>query len=660
MEHNERRCGAAVLLALLLAATGGAAQAAVGDLTEIPIEQLLQLEVESASRYRQPLADAPAAVSVVTAEEIRDFGYRTLGEVIASMRGLYVSSDRYFSYVGVRGFARAGDYNSRVLLLVDGIRQNDSVYNQAMVGTESPLDVDLIERVEFVPGAGSSVYGANAFFGVINVVTKRGDSYRGGEAALAAGSYGTGKLRLTYGDAGDDGSGWLVSGSAYRQRGQDHFFPAHGARADDLDGDRSGSLFARMDTPTLTLGLMLGRRSKENPTASFSQVFNARGSESMDESAMFSAEYRKALSGALSLTARGYAQQYRYRGDFIYDAPPLYINRDEAEGRMWGGELQFTSTHFSGHRIVFGAEYRRDARMRQKNFDVAPYVSWLDSRVSEHSNGFYLQDEIAVGETVLLNVGVRHDHISNADGATSPRLGLIWRAQPQTALKLLYGEAYRPPNAFELHYATATASGYRANPGLRPERIRSRELVLEHAPTPAQRVVASIYRNDVRNLITQRYDAVADLFHFDNLASARARGVELEWTGRLAGGIRVRVGGSWQRAEDGIDGSRLSNSPARMLKFGLSAPFWGERLRAGLEVQAMSSRKTELGTRAPGFGIANLTLTMPKLARNLDLSASVYNLFDRRHYDPVGSELDPVDRIERDGRHFLLKLGYRF
>lgn len=634
--------------------------AAIADLTELPIEQLMGIEVQSASKFSQPAIDAPAAVSVVNAEEIKTFGYRTLGDIISSMRGVYVSNDRYFSYVGVRGFARSGDYNSRILLLVDGIRQNDSVYNQAMVGTESPIDVDLIDRVEFVPGAGSSVYGSNAFFGVINVITRNGGDYRGTEASAAAGSYGTGKLRVTHGAAEDNGVEWLVSGSTYYQHGQDHYFPAHNGRANNLDSDRSGTVFAKLRTERLTLGLSFSKRTKENPTASFSQAFNAAGSESTDESASLNAEYRKALSDALSLTARGFAQQYRYQGDFIYDTPPRYTNRDKAEGQMWGGELQFTSTHFRDHRIVFGGEYRRDAGVKQKNFDVQPYTSYLDSKVSSNNSGVYVQDEIALGEKFLINAGIRHDQISDAPSATSPRVGLIYKPLPQTAVKLLYGEAYRAPNAFELHYETDTTGGYRTNPSLKPENIRSKELVLEHALSSSQRLVVSVYRNDVSNLISQQYDAAADRFYFDNISGVRAKGVELEWTARFAGGIATRIGTTWQRAEDNASGTRISNSPARLFKANLSAPFWGDRLRAGLEVQGMSSRKTELGTEAPGFAITNLTLLAPKLARNLDLSASLYNLFDRRYYDPAGSELDPVDRVEQNGRNFRLKLNYRF
>lgn len=626
----------------------------------------MAMEVQSASKFTQKAIDAPAAVSVVTAGDIRSFGYRTLADIIGSMRGVYVSQDRYFSYVGVRGFARAGDYNTRILLLVDGIRQNDAVYNQAMVGTESPIDVDLIDRVEFVPGAGSSVYGSNAFFGVINVITKRGNDYRGGELSGSVGSYGTGKARATYGSDGNgQGPEWLLSGSWYQQRGQDHYFPAYdnpatnGGWARGIDGDRSGSVFGKLQTENVTLGMSFGRRTKENPTASFGQAFGATGSQSTDEGASLSGEYRRAVSEKLDLTARAYVQQYRYEGNFIYDLPPLYTNRDTAKGTMWGGELQFSSTHFRNHRIVGGLEHRRDTGVHQRNFDVAPYTSYLDRRTGSNTTGIYAQDEYTINDYVLINAGLRRDQMSNFAGATSPRLALIVKPQPDTAVKLLYGEAYRVPNAFEMHYETNTASGYRTNPDLRPERIRSKELVVDHTLSPSQRIVGSIYRNDVRDLISQFYDAAADRFYFDNTARVEARGTELEWTARLAGGIAARASATWQRAEDIATGLRIVNSPARIGKLGISAPFWGERLRAGLEVQGMSARRTGNG-EAAGFAVANLTLLAPRLARNLELSASVYNLFDRRYADPAGDELAPIDSVRQNGRNFRLKLSYRF
>ena len=118
-EPNTTQRTQQLVLALLCGfASHAAAQA---DIAQLPLEQLMQMEVRTASRYAQTALEAPAVVSVVTADDIRLFGYRTLAEVLGSMRGLYVSYDRSYHYLGTRGFATPGDYNTRVLLLVNGV-----------------------------------------------------------------------------------------------------------------------------------------------------------------------------------------------------------------------------------------------------------------------------------------------------------------------------------------------------------------------------------------------------------------------------------------------------------------------------------------------------------------------------------------------------------
>jgi iron complex outermembrane receptor protein len=141
-------------------------------------EAMLFQEIPSvygASKYEQKVTEAPSSVSIITSSEIKKYGYRTLADILRSVRSFYITYDRNYSYVGVRGFGRPGDYNSRILLLIDGHRTNDNIYNQAFVGAEAIIDVDLIERVEVIRGPGSSLYGSNAFFAVINVITRRGD-----------------------------------------------------------------------------------------------------------------------------------------------------------------------------------------------------------------------------------------------------------------------------------------------------------------------------------------------------------------------------------------------------------------------------------------------------------------------------------------------------
>ena len=144
--------------------------------------------VYSASKFEQKTSEAPSSVSIVTAADIQHYGYRTLADILRSVRGFYTTYDRNYTYAGVRGFGRPGDYNTRVLLLVDGHRINDDIFSQAFIGTESIVEVDLIDRVEIIRGPGSSLYGTGAFFGVINVITKRGRDVGGTELSAAAGS----------------------------------------------------------------------------------------------------------------------------------------------------------------------------------------------------------------------------------------------------------------------------------------------------------------------------------------------------------------------------------------------------------------------------------------------------------------------------------------
>src|SRR5580692_11900059 len=160
------------LLALLaLTATGIAQQGNEDtDLSEVSLEELSNIQVYSASKHMQNASEAPASVTVVTADEIQKYGYRNLADILRSVPGFYVTYDRDYTFVGVRGFGRLGDWNSRILVLIDGHRINNNVLGQAMLGNEFLVDVDMIDRVEIVCAPSSSLYGANAFFAVINVI----------------------------------------------------------------------------------------------------------------------------------------------------------------------------------------------------------------------------------------------------------------------------------------------------------------------------------------------------------------------------------------------------------------------------------------------------------------------------------------------------------
>ncbi|WP_240142459.1 TonB-dependent receptor plug domain-containing protein [Nitrosomonas oligotropha] len=154
------RCYTALLLSLLFtqAIPGYAAK----DLEQMSIEELMNIRVVGASKYEQKQQQAAAAVSVITRKDIRTYGGRTLNQALASLPGIHTTYDYQYEYLGTRGFSQPGDFNSRVLITINGNRINDATYDQGPTRRDFPLDIDLIERIEFIPWSGSTIYGLNA------------------------------------------------------------------------------------------------------------------------------------------------------------------------------------------------------------------------------------------------------------------------------------------------------------------------------------------------------------------------------------------------------------------------------------------------------------------------------------------------------------------
>ncbi len=129
------------------------------ELSSLSLEALMDVPVYAASRRGQGMNEAPSTVTVFTYEEIKSHGWRTLGDILNAALGIYISDDRNYGYVGIRGFLRPGDYNSRLLVLVNGLRINEGITTGVGGDRTFPVDVGLIERVEIVRGPSSSLYG---------------------------------------------------------------------------------------------------------------------------------------------------------------------------------------------------------------------------------------------------------------------------------------------------------------------------------------------------------------------------------------------------------------------------------------------------------------------------------------------------------------------
>lgn len=634
-------------------------------------EMMLFQEIPSvygASKYEQKVTEAPSSVSIVTAGEIKKYGYRTLADILRSVRSFYVTYDRNYAYVGVRGFNRPGDYNSRVLLLVDGHRVNDNIYDQAAIGTEFVLDVDLIDRVEVIRGPGSSLYGSNAFFAVVNVITKRGRDLSGVEASGEAASYKTYKGRVSYGEKTAGGTEVLLSGTFSDSRGQRLYYrefdqrlagvdprAANNGIAEDADGDRFYSSFLKTAYKDVTVTAALSSRTKEIPTASFGTDFYDPRNKTTDAHSYVDLNYVHGLGSRTDLTVRLFYDYYHYWGDYLYGG---ITNKDRGAGAWWGGEVKLLTRFLDAHRLIAGAEYQGNREQNQENYDAVPYYIYLEDKRATDRNAVYVQDELTLSRSLLLTVGGRYDHYETFGGTTNPRAALIYTPLEGATVKLLYGSAFRAPNAYELYYAAPTAVPPMApNPNLNPEKIKTSELIFEQYLGDHLRATVGGYYYTINDLIDQTIDAGGNML-FENIEKVRSRGIEAELENKWSGGLEARASYSYQRSLDVATGARLSNSPKHLTKINLLSPVPGG-LAAGVEGQYTSPRTTPAGGRLGGFLVANLTLLSRDLADGLELSASVYNLFDKEYADPVSGDF-VQDSLLQDGRSFRVKATYKF
>ncbi|WP_229417266.1 TonB-dependent siderophore receptor [Massilia sp. Root418] len=632
------------------------------DLAALPLEQLVALQVTTASRFPQSIADAPSAVVLLTAQDIRDFGWRTLADALASLPGLYVTNDRNYSYLGARGFLRPGDYDSRFLLLIDGVRTNDSVYDQASIGSEGLLDMDLVQRIEYVPGPGSAMYGSNALFGVINVITKSGSAMAGPQAAVSVGSYGERAARASYGWHGQDGTDWLLAASSSRRDGQDLYFAEyaaeHGGVAHGLDFDRAQRLFAKAARGPLTLSAGYVARTKGVPTGSFGALFDT-ANQTRDTQAFAKAALALPLASGvdLALLAHWGRADYQGIGSYPGESGQALVNVDGDHAAWYGASAQLTLDRIQDHKIVAGVDLQRNARRDQFSYYREPYELFLDDRRSNGRSAVFVQDEWHMRPGLLLNAGLRYDRDSNAGSQFHPRLALMYRTGPADTIKLIYGTAYRAPNAYELYYGYPGEGGQQANPALSAERISTRELIFERRLDATGLARLSLFNYRMRGLIAQDVQPDSGLLMFANLQRAVAVGGELAYERQYARGLRLRTSFAMQHADDG-DNAQLVNSPRRLFKLNLALPLPALKARVGAELQCGSARRTQTGM-VGGYCVSNLLASSTHLLPGAELSLALYNAFNARYADPAG----PVfvqEALLRQSRTISAKLAYGF
>ncbi|HQV14015.1 MAG TPA: TonB-dependent receptor [Denitromonas sp.] len=657
--HSAIRGARASILSTSIALLGLPALAdstAPDTLLDADIDTLVQLEtVVDSGRFPQKLINAPSRVTIVTGQEIEAYGYRTLADVLRSMRGLYTSYDRNYHYLGARGFARPGDYNTRVMILIDGMRLADSVYSQGSIGGDFPVDLSLIKRVEFLPGPGATAYGNNALLGVINVVTR--DPIPGSKqlVRMEAGSNGHSGAQVTLDQSLNADTRLLLSASRTRSSGGTQTYSEFDSpqtnfgRAENLDGEERNRLFAKFLLKQWRLQLVASQRSKAIPTGAFNQIFNDHRSRTEDDYLMLSAAREFTLPDDSTASVQATYHQYDYIGYYPYDYPPVTLSEDTAQGKRLGLEAQWIKRVTDQHTLRAWGEIFHDSRIAQGYVDVDPYVEHMNDRRQGHHWGLFVEDEFAFSPRWQLNLGLRWDRQWTGDITSQPRLGLIHQFNNTTTLKLLYGTASRAPTAYERYYAIAGFNT--ANPNLKPETIRTLEAVYEYE-ADGLHLSGSAFRYRIVDLIGSETDPNDNTVSFQNQSRATAQGIELEGELARINGDRLRLSYTWQHSRDDGTGKSLSNVPRHMLKANWLA-YWTPKLQSGLELQYESRRDTLNGGHTGGRPLVNLNLISRHLPGGASLSVLVSNLLNRRYSEPASRD-HRQNRLRQDERQLLI------
>lgn len=634
----------------------------VNDLMTMPLESLIQIQVPQvygASKVEQKSTAAPASVSVITSDDIQRYGYRTLAELLRSVPGLNVSYDRNYAFLGTRGVS-LGDFNDRMLVLVDGHRVNNNFNDGAFIDEAFLLDLDLVDRVEIIRGPSAVVYGNNAFFGVINVIPRTGEHVNGLEASAGYGSFDAYKVRTTYGKMFTNGVQLLLSSTFYDSSGQPNLYfaefdqrissnpqAANNGVARNLDADLSASFFGSLSYGDFSLEGAFNHRKKNNPTAQFGTAFDDSRLATTDEQGYAAFKFEHHFEGDFDVTARLYYDTYAHEIGYPFGPQTFFQERDI--GEWWGTEAQVTKRLWDRHTISVGAEYRDDFKQES---DVT-----AQTPVSRHrqSDGVYAQSDIALLDKLHFDGGIRYDQYGDFAPAFDPRLALIYNPFESSTIKAIYGTAFRAPSFYEI-----TTSDHQ----LKPEKITSYELVYEQGFGEHWRSSVSGYYNEMKDLLVFSSGTFAN---FD----AETKGMELALEGFWTNGIRCRASYSLQQTSDQDVSWEMPDSPQNLLKLNVSVPVIPEKLFAGLEVQYTSSRDsletitvggqptTVQGVQAGGFAVVNFTLYSHNLLKNLDASVSLYNLLNR-HYDDPATQFHTQQVLQQDGRTFRFVLTYHF
>ncbi len=445
--------------------------------------------VSIASRKAEPLQRAPAAVTVIQADELKN--YRTLSDVLRRVPGFFIDRNELKERIYLRGVADS------FLVMMDGVPfANDASTIDYPRGHE--LSLDYIQKIEIIRGPGSALWGPDAYSGIVNLVTRKGEDIQGAGLSLETGSYDT---RGTSAQAGFAKKGWdgFLFGSYLQTEGFEHDLPGERRRRDD----HFGEIYARLSYKDF---FEISARYSRYRDYYSDTVFLLEGSEHKAFS-FIQATLNKSLEHS-SFSAQGWFQYFDSLDD--YDT-----SRYEQHNRQFGFEVKYDRTFFGNNFATLGASLRYNDgstikfKYRDNSFDYFP--DYDNSLVS-----LYFQDKWKISDSLEATFGIRYDNHSEYKRFFSPRLGLNYIFFDYFSIKLLYGRAFRTPSLIVLMEERS----------LDPEQIDSLEAELGFRYKNMFSITCNYFYNDFTDLIER--NALGEVTNSDD-ETIKGIEVSLNW-----------------------------------------------------------------------------------------------------------------------------------
>jgi outer membrane cobalamin receptor len=592
---------------------------------------------------------------------------------------VYVSDDRSYVTLGVRGLGRLGDYGNRMLVTFDGQPVNDDWLGSSYVGYDALSDLGDVERIEVVRGAGSVLYGTNAFSGVINVVS-RDDAPPGVSAGVSTNSDGVARARVR-GDValGRDGHAWLSLSGA---RGEGRDFNSPGFTAPDgssvshgADGFQSGTLRGRARYKFLTAAWSLHSRDKHLPAAEYDTLYGDPRTQQTDTRAFLELKAEPKLSDQVTLLSRAHFNQYRFRGAYARDVADGGVERDTFRGSWFGVEQRVQLTPIKAIRLTVGGELQVHYQVVQTGRDDSG--SFLDDSEPFKVGAVYALGDADLSPRARVSLGARLDSYSTFGSSLNPRAAVILKPYDGGNTKLVGGKAFRAPSIYELYYNDGGFTQI-ASRGLIPESMITLELEHTHHFDPTVVGTLAVYADHATHMIAAEGSSTqADPLHYQNEPNP------IEILGGEVGIRRDFRQGLMLSASYGLsiarflkddttasvlgfkratDKRKVENSPTQLASFKAAFTLLPRALVLGSRLTLQGPRYDRYENlndpaqgHTAGAALWDLVLSGEEPRHGLRYAFGVYNAFDWRYRVPLSREFTQ-NTIAQDGRAFLASL----